>query len=72
MIMIRVLDHWAAFSQHYVIVTWKQDESWSVSYPLSNNIVSGINEKSVNKQCLWNTPAQSQCDLKNEVKVTKI
>ena len=43
-----------AFSQHYVIVTWKQDESWFVSYPLSNNIVSGKNEKSGNKQTFCN------------------
>ena len=29
-------------------------------------------KKSVNKHCLLDTPAQCQCDLGNEVKVTKI
>ena len=31
-----------------------------------------FNEKSVNKQCSLDAPAQCQCDLENEVKVTKI
>ena len=40
----------------------------------SRNHTDGSNEKSVNKQCLLDTPphAQCQCDLENEVKVTEI
>ena len=39
---------------------------------MTGNLQNSVNEKSVNKQCLLDTPTQCQYDLENKVKVTKI